>query len=124
MKPLACLAIAVLLIACGGRETADDKALHDAIAKDRNGSEVTFHATATDNPVESGGHELVIGRFSHDNGLAVGLDNGVMHLSANPERRPAAAAERCIECSGAEQFSRFQGFKLAGRLGGHDESPF
>jgi hypothetical protein len=57
MKPLAFLAIAVLLIACGGRETADDQALHDAIAKDRNGSEVTFHATATDNPVESGGHE-------------------------------------------------------------------
>ena len=57
MKPFACLAIAVFLIACGGRETADDQALHDAIAKDRNGAEVTFHATATDNPMESGGHE-------------------------------------------------------------------
>jgi len=57
MRTWACLAVAVLVIACGGRESADDQALHTAIAKDQSGAEVTFHGTATDNPTESGGHE-------------------------------------------------------------------
>jgi Protein of unknown function (DUF3465) len=57
LKPFAYLAIAVVLIACGGRETADDQALHQAIVNARSGMEVTFHAAATDNPTESGGHE-------------------------------------------------------------------
>lgn len=57
MKPFACLAIAVLMIACGGREAPDDQALHQAIVSDRSGAEVTFHATATDNPIRAGDHE-------------------------------------------------------------------
>jgi len=57
LKPFACLAIAVLLIACRGRETPDDQALHEAIANDRVGAEVTFHAAATDNPTQAGDHE-------------------------------------------------------------------
>ena len=57
MRAFACLAIAVFLIACGGRDAPDDQALQQAIVNGRTGAEVTFHATATDNPAESGGHE-------------------------------------------------------------------
>jgi hypothetical protein len=53
------LAMAVLLtlVACGGRDTPDDLALHRDVVNDSNGAEVTFDATMLDNPVESGGHE-------------------------------------------------------------------
>jgi hypothetical protein len=57
MRAAACLAIAVLVIACGGRETPDDQALHRDIVSDHVGAEVTFHATAIDNPIQSGDHE-------------------------------------------------------------------
>jgi hypothetical protein len=57
MRAAACLAIAVVVIACGGREAPDDQALHQDIAGDHAGAEVTFHATATDNPIQSGDHE-------------------------------------------------------------------
>jgi hypothetical protein len=50
-------ALAALLIACGGRETPDDQALHQAIAAGRSGAEVTFHATALGDPSRSGDHE-------------------------------------------------------------------
>jgi hypothetical protein len=53
----AAIVVAVVLLACGGRETPDDQALHQDIANDTNGAEVTFDATVIDNPVESGGHE-------------------------------------------------------------------
>jgi hypothetical protein len=51
------VAMAVLVLACGGRATADDQALHQAITGDASGTEVTFDATVTSDPVESGGHE-------------------------------------------------------------------
>jgi hypothetical protein len=53
----AAVVMAVVLLACGGRETADDQGLHQDIVNDTNGAEVTFDATVIDNPVESGGHE-------------------------------------------------------------------
>ncbi len=51
------LAVAVAVLACGGRETPDDQALHQDIVNDSNGAEVTFDATLLNDPVESGGHE-------------------------------------------------------------------
>ena len=53
----AAIVVAVVLLACGGRESPDDQGLHQDIANDTNGAEVTFDATVIDNPVESGGHE-------------------------------------------------------------------
>ena len=53
----AALAVALALIACGGREVADDQALHQDIVSDSNGAEVTFDATVLTDPTESGGHE-------------------------------------------------------------------
>ena len=49
--------LTALLVACGGREAPDDQALHNAIAANRSGAEVTFHATALTNPTQSGDHE-------------------------------------------------------------------
>jgi hypothetical protein len=50
--------VAVLvLVACGGRETADDQGLHNDIVNGANGAEVTFDAAILTEPVESGGHE-------------------------------------------------------------------
>ncbi|MHB8587847.1 MAG: hypothetical protein ACYDA0_03220 [Candidatus Dormibacteraceae bacterium] len=54
-----CLALAVALavLACGGRETSDDQGLHQDIVNGTNGAEVTFDATMLTDPAESGGHE-------------------------------------------------------------------
>jgi Protein of unknown function (DUF3465) len=57
MTRLALVATAVLLIACGGRETPDDQALHQDIVSGASGAEVTFDATLLTDPVESGNHE-------------------------------------------------------------------
>jgi hypothetical protein len=51
------LAVALALLACGGRETTDDQGLHNDIVNSTNGAEVTFDATVLSDPVESGGHE-------------------------------------------------------------------
>ncbi len=51
------LLVALVGVACGGREVPDDQALHQDIVNDTNGAEVTFDATALNNPVEAGGHE-------------------------------------------------------------------
>jgi hypothetical protein len=51
------LAIVLALMACSGRETADDQGLHQDIVNSTNGAEVTFDATVLGDPVESGGHE-------------------------------------------------------------------
>jgi hypothetical protein len=58
MKRL-CIALAVSLavLACGGREMPDDQGLHQDIANNATGAEVTFDATILSDPVESGGHE-------------------------------------------------------------------
>jgi hypothetical protein len=53
----AAVVVAVVLLACGGRETPDDQGLHQDIVNDTDGAEVTFDARVIDNPVESGGHE-------------------------------------------------------------------
>jgi Protein of unknown function (DUF3465) len=53
----ATLGIALVLMACGGRETPDDQGLHQDIVNSTNGAEVTFDATVLSDPVESGGHE-------------------------------------------------------------------
>lgn len=57
MRAVAALAVALLLIACGGRESPDDQALHQDIQNSTNGAEVTFDATVTSDPVQSGDHE-------------------------------------------------------------------
>jgi len=62
MKALAWIAIAVVLAACGGRETPDDQGLHQDIVNGSNGAEVTFDGSVANDPVESGGHE----RFTVD----------------------------------------------------------
>lgn len=53
----AALGIALVLMACGGRETPDDQGLHQDIVNSTSGAEVTFDATVLSDPVESGGHE-------------------------------------------------------------------
>ena len=57
MRLAACLFAALVLVACGGRETADDQGLHRDIQNNSAGVEVTFDATALTDPVESGDHE-------------------------------------------------------------------
>ncbi len=57
MRLAATLTLAAVLAGCGGRETPDDQALHQAITGYRSGAEVTFHATALTNPKRSGDHE-------------------------------------------------------------------
>ena len=51
------LALVLVVVACGGREVPDDKALHQDIVNATSGAEVTFDATVVNDPVESGGHE-------------------------------------------------------------------
>lgn len=57
MKVVAAFAVALLLLACGGRDTPDDQALHQDIANGTNGAEVTFDATVASDPLQSGDHE-------------------------------------------------------------------
>ncbi len=57
MTRVALIAAAALLIACGGRETPDDQALHSDIANNVSGAEVTFDAMLLTDPVQSGAHE-------------------------------------------------------------------
>jgi uncharacterized protein DUF3465 len=53
------LAVAVLLlVACGGRDAADDQGLHNDIQNNSSGAEVTFDATVVNDPVQSGDHEV------------------------------------------------------------------
>ena len=57
MTRLALIATAVVLIACGGRETPDDQALHQDVVNNASGAEVTFDGTVLTDPVQSGDHE-------------------------------------------------------------------
>ena len=59
MRRLAAVAVFALLavVACGGRDQADDNGLHQDIVNDSSGAEVTFDATIVTEPAESGGHE-------------------------------------------------------------------
>lgn len=57
MRPVAVALVVLALVACGGRATPDDKALHQDVVNDSSGAEVTFDATVLNSPVDSGGHE-------------------------------------------------------------------
>jgi hypothetical protein len=57
MRKLAVIAVALVLVACGGREAPDDQGLHQDIQKGATGAEVTFDATIVSDPVQSGDHE-------------------------------------------------------------------
>lgn len=57
MTRTALIAAAILLVACGGRESADDQGLHQDILNNTSGAEVTFDATVASDPVQSGDHE-------------------------------------------------------------------
>ena len=50
-------AVALVVVACGGREAPNDQGLHQDVVNNSNGAEVTFEATVVSDPVESGGHE-------------------------------------------------------------------
>ena len=60
MRQLALALAAILLLACGGRDSADDQTLHQDIATNANGAEVTFEATVVRDPVQSGDHERFV----------------------------------------------------------------
>ena len=51
------VAVALAMVACGGRDAPDDQTLHQDVVNDTNGAEVTFDATLLTDPAESGGHE-------------------------------------------------------------------
>jgi hypothetical protein len=58
VRALATAVLLVLAVACGGRDTPDDQALHNDIQNGTGGAEVTFDATLLDEPVQSGDHEV------------------------------------------------------------------
>jgi len=58
VKRLALACAALVLLACGGRDTADDQGLHQDIQNGSSGAEVTFDATMLSDPVASGDHEV------------------------------------------------------------------
>jgi hypothetical protein len=51
------IALLLVVVACGGRDSPDDQTFHQDVVNAASGAEVTFHATVLDDPVESGGHE-------------------------------------------------------------------
>jgi hypothetical protein len=51
------LVILLTLVSCGERDQPDDQALHQDIVSGTGNVEVTFDATITSEPAESGGHE-------------------------------------------------------------------
>jgi len=57
VRRLAIACLALLLLACGGRESTDDQGLHQDIQSNSSGAEVTFDATVVSDPVTSGDHE-------------------------------------------------------------------
>ena len=57
MRRAALIAVALLLVACGGHDSPDDQALHQDIQSGTTGAEVTFDATVVGDPVTSGDHE-------------------------------------------------------------------
>jgi hypothetical protein len=57
VRRLAIACVALVLLACGGRESADDQGLHQDIQSNSSGAEVTFDATVVSDPVTTGDHE-------------------------------------------------------------------
>jgi hypothetical protein len=58
VRLVAVAASLILLMACGGRDTPDDQALHNDIQNGSSGAEVTFDATLLDDPAQNGDHEV------------------------------------------------------------------
>jgi hypothetical protein len=58
VRLIAVAASLALLVACGGRDTPDDQGLHNDIQNGSSGAEVTFDATLTVDPMQSGDHEV------------------------------------------------------------------
>ncbi len=85
MRRLALVAAALLLVACGGHETADDQGLHQDIQSNSNGAEVTFDATILTDPVESGGHERFEVRAA--TGEMLEVDHNTTLAQAVPEHK-------------------------------------
>jgi hypothetical protein len=56
-RGVAALATILVLAGCGERAQPDDPGLHQDIVSGANNAEVTFDATVTSEPAESGGHE-------------------------------------------------------------------
>jgi Protein of unknown function (DUF3465). len=119
------LAVALVVLACGGRAAPDDQALHQDVVNDTNGAEVTFDATVLTDPTESGGHERFqvkastgeILEIDHNTSLATYVpahvgDPVVIHgqststrgrmsaCTARMLRRPADVPSRAGSCSG------------------------
>jgi hypothetical protein len=58
VRLVAVAASLIVLVACGGRDTPDDQALHNDIQNGSSGAEVTFDATLLDDPAQNGDHEV------------------------------------------------------------------
>ena len=58
MRRLALACAALVLLACGGRDTPDDQGLHQDIQGGSSGAEVTFDASLLNDPAASGDHEV------------------------------------------------------------------
>jgi hypothetical protein len=78
------LLVALVAVACGGREVPDDQALHQDIVNDANGSEVTFDATVLNDPVESGGHERFEVKATTGEMLEVVVIHGRLYIDPGP----------------------------------------
>jgi len=62
---------ATLLLACAGRDSPDDQTLHQDIATNASGAEVTFDATVVTEPVTGGDHERFVVRAATGENLEV-----------------------------------------------------
>jgi hypothetical protein len=60
VRTLALVFAAALMLACGGRDSADDQTLHQDIVTNANGAEVTFDGTVVNDPVGAGDHERFV----------------------------------------------------------------
>jgi hypothetical protein len=58
VRRLALACAALVLLACGGRDTPDDQGLHQDIQGGSSGAEVTFDASLLNDPAASGDHEV------------------------------------------------------------------
>ena len=58
MRLIAVAVSLILVVACGGRDSPDDQALHSDIQNGTSGAEVTFDATLLDDPAQNGDHEV------------------------------------------------------------------
>jgi hypothetical protein len=71
VRKLALALAATLLLACGGRDSPDDQTLHQDIATNINGAEVTFDATVVSDPVTGGDHERFVVKTTTGESLEV-----------------------------------------------------